>query len=313
MYKHKETVRETEVRRVKCTNIAEYRQNELTGKHMRKQQNKPDSLGQLVINFHSAVEQGPTYVCTSCEQLFYKQSVQTVTKALRELAVANKCLQAILSEGQKEWLCNTCKNYMKKKLIPPCSIANNMAFPYLPPILKELHTLELRLVAIRIPFMKIYQAPRGKQLKIAGNVVNVPSNMVQTVTSLPRLPDQDGTIKVNLKRKLSHVCSVQSQNIRPNKVRNAAQYLVENSNLYKKENVVFDSTWTYSTTASENDIGEQTVRQDVEVDKPYLPSSSVSNATNIDQTDLTSTSTHSGKDSKSQHNVYSENRNVIPE
>ena len=313
MYKHKETVRETEVRRVKRTNIAEYRQNELTGKHMRKQQNKPDSLGQLVINFHSAVEQGPTYVCTSCEQLFYKQSVQTVTKALRELAVANKCLQAILSEGQKEWLCNTCKNYMKKKLIPPCSIANNMAFPYLPPIHKELHTLELRLVAIRIPFMKIYQAPRGKQLKIAGNVVNVPSNMVQTVTSLPRLPDQDGTIKVNLKRKLSHVCSVQSQNIRPNKVRNAAQYLVENSNLYKKENVVFDSTWTYSTTASENDIGDQTVRQDVEVDKPYLPSSSVSNATNIDQTDLTSTSTHSGKDSKSQHNVYSENRNVIPE
>ena len=98
--------------------------------------------------------------------------------------------------------------------------------------------------------MKIYQAPRGKQLKIAGNVVNVPSNMVQTVTSLPRLPDQDGTIKVNLKRKLSHVCSVQSQNIRPNKVRNAAQYLVENSNLYKKENVVFDSTWTYSTNAS---------------------------------------------------------------
>ena len=115
------------------------------------------------------------------------------------------------------------------------------------------------------------------------------------------LPDQDGTIKVNLKRKLSHVCSVQSQNIRPNKVRNAAQYLVENSNLYKKENVVFDSTWTYSTTASENDIGDQTVRQGVEVDKPYLPSSSVSNATNIDQTDLTSTSTHSGKDSKSQH------------
>lgn len=60
-------------------------------------------------------------------------------------------------------------------------------------------------------------------------MVNVLSNMVQTVTSLPRLPDQDRTIKVNVKRKLSYSSSVVTQNIRPNKVREAAKFLVVSS------------------------------------------------------------------------------------
>ena len=44
------------------------------------------------------------------------------------------------------------------------------------------------------------QAPRGKQFKLTGNVVNVPADVINTVNMLPRLPLETGTIKVQLKR-----------------------------------------------------------------------------------------------------------------
>ena len=46
-----------------------------------------------------------------------------------------------------------------------------MQFPEKP--FFDLNELECRLIAPRIAFQKIFQAPRGGQLKTAGNVVNV--------------------------------------------------------------------------------------------------------------------------------------------
>lgn len=46
------------------------------------------------------------------------------------------------------------------------------------------------------------QAPRGNQLKIKGNVVNVPADVNNTVNVLPQLPHESGTIRVQLKRQL---------------------------------------------------------------------------------------------------------------
>ena len=47
------------------------------------------------------------------------------------------------------------------------------------------------------------QAPRGRQFKIHGNVVNVPAEVSETVNMLPRLPSETGTIKVKFKKKIS--------------------------------------------------------------------------------------------------------------
>ena len=46
------------------------------------------------------------------------------------------------------------------------------------------------------------QAPRGRQLKIHENIVNVPANVTCTLTMLPQVPSQTATIKIILKRKL---------------------------------------------------------------------------------------------------------------
>ena len=99
------------------------------------------------------------------------------------------------------------------------------------------------LLAPRIAFQKLMQAPRGKQLKIHGNIVNVPADVSNTVSMLPRLPSEIGTIKVNLKRRLQYKSSALSLNIRPNKVIEAAVWLINNSDLYKEEGVVLNQHW----------------------------------------------------------------------
>ncbi|CAB4033061.1 Hypothetical predicted protein [Paramuricea clavata] len=69
---------------------------------------------------------------------------------------------------------------------------NGMQFPRKPSFF-YLNELECRLLAPRLAFQKLKQAPRGRQLKINGNVVNVPADMTNTVGMLPRLPNETGT------------------------------------------------------------------------------------------------------------------------
>jgi len=49
-------------------------------------------------------------------------------------------------------------------------------FPHKPPFF-YVNELECRLIASRIAFQKLMQAPRGKQLKIDGIIVNVPAEV----------------------------------------------------------------------------------------------------------------------------------------
>ena len=87
------------------------------------------------------------------------------------------------------------------------------------------------------------QVPGGRQLKINGNIVNVPANIVDAVIMLPRLPNETGTFKVSLKRRLQYKSSCLSLNVRPNKVMEAAKWLVNNGDLYKEEGITLDNTW----------------------------------------------------------------------
>ena len=68
-----------------------------------------------------------------------------------------------------EWICQSCYKYLKKDKIPPCAAKNGMSFPAKPDFF-DLNELECRMLAPRLAFEKLLQAPRGNQLKIKGNV-----------------------------------------------------------------------------------------------------------------------------------------------
>ena len=103
----------------------------------------------------------------------------------------------------------------------------------------DLNELECRLLAPRLAFQKLMQAPRGNQLKIKGNIVNVPADVNNTVNVLPRLPQESGTVKVQLKRRLQYKSSALSLNVRPYKILQAANWLAANSNLYGEHGISF--------------------------------------------------------------------------
>lgn len=80
--------------------------------------------------------------------------------------------------------------------------ANHLELSPLPTELTDLNDLQTGLIQLRIPFMKMAALPSGKQRKICGPAVNVPSNIDNICSVLPRLPSQSELIPLKLKRKL---------------------------------------------------------------------------------------------------------------
>ena len=94
-----------------------------------------------------------------------------------------------------------------------------------------------------------------------GNVINVPVDIQPTVSCLPRPMDENFTIAVQLKKKLSYKKVDFKENVRPLRVLTALHWLVNKSELYKRSGVEIDVNWLKEVTES----SEETVREFLEV------------------------------------------------
>ena len=206
-----------------------------------KKADPPCKMQKLIQNFRKSVLKGPEYVCISCNRMLYRYTVRPVAPVLAlKTKISELCTNPIGEQQVSDWICHTCHSHITKGKVPPMAIANGMGFPKRPSKM-HLHQLEWRLLAPRLVFMKIHQAPRGKQFKIEGNVINVISLMANAVNMLPRKPSDAETIPVKLKRRLKYSHHAMSQNIRPNMVRWAAKWLVKNGPLFKEEGIEYDN------------------------------------------------------------------------
>ena len=166
------------------------------------------------------------------------------------------------SVGNEEWICHTCLSALRESKPPKLSVANGMKWPDKPPEL-NLHQLEERLIALRIPFMQIRELPRGGQYSLKGNVINVPVDIQPTINCLPRPMDENFTVAIQLKKKLSYKKVDFKENVRPLRVLTALHWLMNNSELYKKSGIIVDDNWFQEVTES----AEDTVREFLEVSK----------------------------------------------
>ena len=209
-----------------------------------EQQCEQVAITRLYNSFQSKVKDGPIFVCTSCKQTFFRHSVQ-YTRPISKYKhndIARMCFTDTVSANNEEWICKTCSQSIQDGRIPSCSLINGLGFPPIPNEL-QLTQLEERLVSPRLAFMQVRELPRGGQYNIKGNVVNVPADVNLTVQQLPRMLDDNETIPVKFKRKLSYKHYVSFENIRPNKVLQAAKWLVENSPLFQNEGIKVDESW----------------------------------------------------------------------
>ena len=104
------------------------------------------------------------------------------------------------SINNEEWVC--CLGALSIGKVPKLSVANGMKWPNRPPEL-DLYQLEGRLIALRIQFMQIRELPRGGQYPLKGNVINMPVDIQPALSCLLRPMDENFTIAVHFKKKIS--------------------------------------------------------------------------------------------------------------
>ena len=219
----------------------------------------PMSISKATEIFHKNISVGPEYICTCCDQLWYRSSVTECNASLYQSCsreILDLCLTGLKSIDNTEWICGACHSNLKAGKLPTCAKANKMTFPEKPDVLKDLTPLEERLISPRIPFMQVRELPSGGQLSIHGNVVNVPADVNSTVSVLPRPVNESQTIPIKLKRRLGYKHHYPFQNIRPTKVLEATQYLVHNSEIFKNEGIQVMDNYISNTDNNEDERSE---------------------------------------------------------
>ena len=130
------------------------------------------SIPKAIELFHQNISVGPEYICTCCDQLWYKSSITKCNASLYQPCsreILDSCLTGLKSIDDTEWICGTCHSNLKAGKLPTCAKANKMTFPEKPDVLKpDLTPLEERLISPRIPFMQVRELPSGGQLSIHG-------------------------------------------------------------------------------------------------------------------------------------------------
>ena len=105
---------------------------------------------------------GPEYVCVRCHRMLYKSTVIPINVSKYKDDVLScvayesyKCT----SVDDKEYLCRSCHNSMCRCEMPLQAKANGLDLDVIPDELKDLNTLELRLISLRIPFLRWLRCP----------------------------------------------------------------------------------------------------------------------------------------------------------
>ena len=74
-------------------------------------QAKAKKIENLILKFHGIVSHGPLYICSCCDQLWYKHSVSLAGKLINSNPAAKRYLHQRKSVNNQEWLCKTCRSY----------------------------------------------------------------------------------------------------------------------------------------------------------------------------------------------------------
>ena len=216
------------------------------------------TINDAISNFLTKIRLGPDFVCTVCHRMMYFTNVVSFDRNKYNKG-SPEMLEKIFSfrhvcPDHKEYICLTCSRTLKKGKVPVLAKANGLGLETIPPELEALNELELRLISLRIPFMKMVSLPCRKQRGIHGPAVNVTSNVDTVVDVLPRLPSQCELIPLKLKRKLAYKGHYMYQYVRPTIVLNALKWLKINNPLYANVNI--NEEWLADSACDDRDVFE---------------------------------------------------------
>ncbi len=226
----------------------QYKMQVTKGPKLSKKQSKSD-YAYLLREARKAMLEMPVLACTVCHRARFKEQVKLchrnkypsselvqkcfTGKYIHMCSADCKDTSTYHNKKKKEWICHTCHRHLLKGNMPPQAAINNLLLDDIPEELTALNALEMHLVSIVQPFMKIVPLPKGAQKGVRGQMVCVPANLQRTADSLPWTLNTNNLIRVKLKRKQEykghHLYMVVSQK----RVMTALKKLMEINPAYK--------------------------------------------------------------------------------
>ena len=206
------------------------------------------TIDNAITAFLTKVKIGPEFVCTSCHRMMYKKCFVPFNSTKYKKATSDVLNKVFCDEfkhvcsDSKQWVYKTCDSALTRGNMPLQAKANGLQLQPIPPELSSLNALELRLILLRIPFMKMVALPSGKQCCNHGPAVNVPSR---------------------LKRKLQYKGHYMYNYVRPDKVMNALIWLKANNPLYA--NISINNDWINDSLANDTELFTSLTQQPNEI------------------------------------------------
>ena len=97
-------------------------------------------------------------------------------------------------------------------------------------------------MALRIPFMQMRTLKVGGQKTMTGSIINVPNNLEESTSIVPRPMTDTKTVRVMFMRQMKAKHAYMKEVVRPKIVYEAAK-LLTHTPLYQQENVILSSDW----------------------------------------------------------------------
>eukprot|EP00111_Clytia_hemisphaerica_P014081 TCONS_00041443-protein len=200
-----------------------------------------DSMMRRVKTFKTDIRKGPFFICVICNRLMYRVSVILFNENKYHDVDEDVFSYRVLSFDNKEYICKTCDKKLLKKKVPPQAVANALQITNLPERFSDIRKLEKIIIAKRLLFKRITIMSKGQAPKMKGAICNVPIKADDICNILPRGMDNNGVVRVALKKKMSFKSNVYFEPVRPQFVREVLIYFKNNNPLYSDIKINLDS------------------------------------------------------------------------
>ena len=137
----------------------------------------------------------------------------------------------------------------------------------LPERFSDIRKLEKIIISKRILFKKVTIMSKGQAPKMKGAICNVPINAADICNVLPRGMDNNGVVRVTLKKKMSFKSNVYFQPVRPNFINEILLFLKNSNPLYSDIEIQLDAIPSFwINTINNNDSNSDEDEEDNEID-----------------------------------------------
>ena len=221
-------------------------------KHLQNLKKESSSNARAQTKFIREIRRVPSETCCCCQSSLFPCAVRNFnltvllnnynSKTKHENFESIEALREVIVGCDSNKICFTCYTKIHSGKIPLINPSSGLMFPEVPSAIKELNDLEERFIFPIIPFMQIRSLKKyalNPQVGCKGAIINIPVNINEMQSILPRQFNDMEVMQVKLKRHLKHFTDYIFETISPAKIMRALKLLIQTP-LYKDLGIKVD-------------------------------------------------------------------------